>query len=1599
MADNTVEFNIVVQGKNVSVVQKQTDKLAKSTDRAGDSTERLTKKQDKHMRREKGVGQMGMNTTKSFSKMQQTMDGGGGGGGLVRAYALLAANVFALTAAFGVLSRSAQIDTLTQSMEILSTTGGTYIKNLAKEMQAASGYAIDLAQAFSQVSLASSAGLSTSEIEGLTKVAKGAAISLGRNLPDAMDRIFRGAIKLEPEILDEIGLFVRVDEAAQKYARDNGKVVSSLSQVEKRQAFLNEILEQGEKKFSEYADTIKPDPYVRLGAALGDIAQEGLSLLNGVLGPILGFLAESKVALTAVFGALVGVLLKKAIPAMGLMTKGAADLAKERADAAKAYSKSITETAEKELATASKSQKDQRKKANDRLKEGKRFQSRSKLDGADVSKLDKAKLGSLKRQTAIEDRILVLKKAQRKVDNKNQRMIKEELAILKEEQRIEERLAKLKAKSGIAPGSLAERRQEKLDSKSRVQTVVAGAAGTMETQGLSAGWRELNDELREGEKLADGGRRAFTGKEKAMARFKGAVSGAGVAMNKAMMIMGPWMAAFAMLAPFLMAFGKWLGLASVEAGKFDESLKKLADASKDLHKRFKTQTDQLLSGKLTFLESTNAALAFNKGMLEASRGTQEMNKRLDEFKREATNSAKAWEAFKGLFGLDRESKALDQQLETVKKQIEGLARESGVEGAADFFAIKGAEDFANQVVVLQEAEQAFTGIRDARREAGAPIGSTESQLLEEYRDGVIGLNESWRRGGVGMFNARRAVTTLEDKLKALHKEQNIGEKESQALIDSAKEEAAQYGLLQLVIKKVVGTRQQMDDAQEVNADKTEKEVNRLAILKSNMEGASESIGKFAQSFQLKTKADDLNSSLSAMNDSIVGTEKVAKMTKEELSDFFTKMEEESDNAFSKIFSKEEIEAFKKGNITAWTAMVNQVKEYQHNVHTTKNKQAELKREIKELTAFNAAGFEVNKKRFTKEAEIKRKTADLTSDEHDLVLATNKLSEGTLTAGIAILEGKGTMIEKEEKLRKLTEEGDITREKIMAGQQSLLAKQTTEREAQVAEATKLERAEKATAEASLNTLKATKALVDAQRERVRLQLELQAKMTGGAVTPIDAARQTLATAKETFTFEVEAAKLKQDVLKAEHEILKIRMKLFFLEAGMATQDPKTKKITLNPEAQGYLDTLSKGFNAKSSTINVALENAAYRFGIATTEAIGNSFKAGSGSGILGAIRGAAAAVGATGADGMIDTGLKDDEGNAIKIQGLTAEAAAVQVLKSSYQELIATMADLGPAGAVVAGFAQGSLTVMTAMENQMASHTAIENALDAEGKKLSETDQAWAKTAANVEMAGQIMSGIGQMLAANSKGQIMEIDNQINAEKKRDGKSKESLAKIAALEKKKEAMQRKAFEQQKKVQMAVTIANTASSIMAAVSAPPIGLGWPAGLPLAVMAAAMGAVQLAVISKTKYQGGSSEAPKAQMAALNIGKRSEKVDVSRGASGGELGYLRGQRGMGGPQNFVPTGGAAGLRRGYAEGGVLVGERGPEVIAPRSGYEVTPNDELGGGTRNVNFTINAVDAAGVEEVLMQQRGNIIGMIREAANDTGERFLESVDTDVVGVG
>ena len=116
-----------------------------------------------------------------------------------------------------------------------------------------------------------------------------------------------------------------------------------------------------------------------------------------------------------------------------------------------------------------------------------------------------------------------------------------------------------------------------------------------------------------------------------------------------------------------------------------------------------------------------------------------------------------------------------------------------------------------------------------------------------------------------------------------------------------------------------------------------------------------------------------------------------------------------------------------------------------------------------------------------------------------------------------------------------------------------------------------------------------------------------------------------------------------------------------------------------------------------------------------------------------------------------------------------------------------------------------------------------------------------------------------------------------------------------------------------------------------------------------------------------------------------------------GGELAYLRGERGMGSSaSDFRPSFGG----RYRAAGGpaYMVGEQGPELVIPEQNSRVVAADDVegvaeAGPSINANFTIQAIDATNMQETLTAQRGNIIGMIREAANASGETFLETVDT------
>lgn len=356
---------------------------------------------------------------------------------------------------------------------------------------------------------------------------------------------------------------------------------------------------------------------------------------------------------------------------------------------------------------------------------------------------------------------------------------------------------------------------------------------------------------------------------------------------------------------------------------------------------------------------------------------------------------------------------------------------------------------------------------------------------------------------------------------------------------------------------------------------------------------------------------------------------------------------------------------------------------------------------------------------------------------------------------------------------------------------------------------------------------------------------------------------------------------------------------------------------------------------------------------------------------------------------LELGMSEDEAvaNATKksnIQGFAANITKqAQLATAGMGPFIEQLKALGPEGQYVSAIAQGGIKIASSLST-------IAESMATLGDKTAGYTAKMEGLSGVLSSLSNVIGSIGAIQQAASGQRIAEIDKEIAAERKRDGKSKESLAKIAGLEKKKEQEKKKAFEQNKKMMMAQTIISTAAAIAGALATQPVG---PWNIAQAALFAALGAAQLAVISGTSYQGGGGSAGSSVPSSISVGERSNKVDVAQRPTGGELAYIQGERGMGtNANNFRPAFMGARYR---ATGGYVVGEQGPELFIPDAPGRIVPNDEMmqPGAPINVNFTVSAIDATSFNDMLADQRGNIISLIREAANSYGQPFLEGVNT------
>jgi predicted nucleic acid-binding Zn-ribbon protein len=255
-------------------------------------------------------------------------------GGLVRIYATYAANIFALTAAFRALSGAMDTSNMIEGLNQLGAASGKSLGNVSKELVRVTNGAVSLREAMEATVKGSSSGMMSADILRMGKVAQQASVALGVNMTDALSRISRGITKLEPELLDELSLFTKVDKSVQAYAKSVGKAESELTDFERRQAFANAVLEEGERKFS--AIDIESNPYTQLAASIQNLVQEGLELVNKVLIPVVKLLSESPAALGLALAAIGTTIAKRTLPQLLDLKKNFDNFASEAAQKATA---------------------------------------------------------------------------------------------------------------------------------------------------------------------------------------------------------------------------------------------------------------------------------------------------------------------------------------------------------------------------------------------------------------------------------------------------------------------------------------------------------------------------------------------------------------------------------------------------------------------------------------------------------------------------------------------------------------------------------------------------------------------------------------------------------------------------------------------------------------------------------------------------------------------------------------------------------------------------------------------------------------------------------------------------------------------------------------------------------------------------------------------------------------------------------------------------------------------------------------------------------------------------------------------------------------
>lgn len=238
----------------------------------------------------------------------------------------------------------------------------------------------------------------------------------------------------------------------------------------------------------------------------------------------------------------------------------------------------------------------------------------------------------------------------------------------------------------------------------------------------------------------------------------------------------------------------------------------------------------------------------------------------------------------------------------------------------------------------------------------------------------------------------------------------------------------------------------------------------------------------------------------------------------------------------------------------------------------------------------------------------------------------------------------------------------------------------------------------------------------------------------------------------------------------------------------------------------------------------------------------------------------------------------------------------------------------------------------------------------------------------IEASSKAVDIASSIYQAMSQSRITAIDAEIEAERKRDGKSKESLAKIKSLNAKK-------IKEELKARQASIGMSTATAIMQTMATVP----FPANVAMSAAVGLLGAVQMSQAAKAA--NGQLASLNADTSSLKItgGSEANRINTDNVVGAGEYTSLNGRSGGGSSMAGKP---------------ILVGERGPEVVTPEVPVNVNSAGSSSSGGDIVfspTFNAQAIDSEGMEELFQKFGKELFEGLEGELNAQG-RTLYSIE-------